>query len=191
VRFANICGRLRWYFTELVAYARLRRAVQRTRARRGTSKEFYRRSLDCLVETVVQNRRLQGIERRGRGIDDGTVTQSIKDLTASSLRKHEIANCATIAVRLLVGAFGPQAVGQREIAIEVTRVKRTDRRQLMDDHLRPRARHSLRHLIGIKGIRHHRHSAQLVEQITTNSYGSTRPIRCALPSDVLGIRCRC
>jgi hypothetical protein len=43
----------------------------------------------------------------------------------------------------------------------MTHVNRTDRAQLMDDHVRPRARHGLRDLIGIKRVRDHRHSEQL------------------------------
>ena len=61
----------------------------------------------------------------------------------------------------MVGALNPQTVGQREIAIEMTHVKRTNRRQLMDDHLRPGPRHGVRDLLGIKRVRDHRHSAQL------------------------------
>jgi hypothetical protein len=45
----------------------------------------------------------------------------------------------------------------------MTHVNRTDRGQLMDDHVRFRARHGLRDLIGIKRVRDHRHSAQLVK----------------------------
>ena len=64
----------------------------------------------------------------------------------------------------MVGPLGPQTVGQREIAIEVTHVERLGNRgQLMDDHVRPRPRHGLRDLIGIKRVRDHRHSAQLAE----------------------------
>ena len=56
-----------------------------------------------------------------------------------------------------------QTVGQRENAIEVTHVQRSNRGQLMDDHVRPRPAHGLRDLIGIKRVRNHRHSAELVE----------------------------
>jgi hypothetical protein len=64
----------------------------------------------------------------------------------------------------VVRALGPQTVGQREIAIQVTHVQRLfDRGQLMDDHVRPRPRDGLRDLIGIKRIRDHRHSAELAE----------------------------
>ena len=64
----------------------------------------------------------------------------------------------------VVRALGPQAVGQREVAVEVTQVQgRWNRGQLMDDHLRPRPAHGLRDLIGIKRVRDHRHSAQLVK----------------------------
>ena len=63
----------------------------------------------------------------------------------------------------MVGPFGPQAVGQREIAIEMTQVNRPDRGQLMDDLVRRSLAHRLRDLIGIKRVRDHRHSAQLVE----------------------------
>jgi hypothetical protein len=59
--------------------------------------------------------------------------------------------------------LGTQAVGQREIAIEVTHVQGSNRGQLMDDHVRPRAAHGLRDLVGIKRVRDHRHSAQLRE----------------------------
>ena len=60
----------------------------------------------------------------------------------------------------MIGRLGTQTVGQREIAIKVAHVDRTDRRQLMDDHLRARPRHGLGDLIGIKRVRDHRHSAQ-------------------------------
>ena len=63
----------------------------------------------------------------------------------------------------VVGPLGPQTVRPREIAIEVTQVKPANRGQLMDDHIRLRPSHGLRDLVGIKRIRHHRHSAQLVE----------------------------
>jgi hypothetical protein len=63
----------------------------------------------------------------------------------------------------MVGPLGPQPVGQREIAIEMTHVQRSDRGQLMDDHLGPRPAHRLRDLIGIERVRDHRHRAQLVE----------------------------
>jgi hypothetical protein len=63
----------------------------------------------------------------------------------------------------VVGPLGPQTAGQREIAIEVTRVKRPDRRQLMHDHVRLRPAHGVRDLIGIERVSDHRHSAQLVE----------------------------
>ena len=63
----------------------------------------------------------------------------------------------------VVRALGPQAAGQREIAIEVTHVHRSNRGQLMDDHVRPRPAHGLRDLIGIKRVCNHRHGAQLVE----------------------------
>jgi hypothetical protein len=34
----------------------------------------------------------------------------------------------------------------------------------MDDHLRPRPAHGLRDLLEVKRVRHHRHSAQLLER---------------------------
>ena len=58
---------------------------------------------------------------------------------------------------------GSLAVGQCEIAIEVTRVQSPDRGQLIDDHLRLRPRHGLRDLTGIKRVRDHRHGAQIAE----------------------------
>jgi hypothetical protein len=64
----------------------------------------------------------------------------------------------------VVRPLGSQAVGRREIAIEVSRADRTDRGQLMDDRLWLRPAHRLRDLIVIKRVRDHRHSAQLVEQ---------------------------
>jgi hypothetical protein len=63
----------------------------------------------------------------------------------------------------VIRPLGTQAIGQREIAVEVTRVNRPDRGQLVDDHVRPRAAHGLRDLSGIKRVRNHRHSAQLGE----------------------------
>ena len=63
----------------------------------------------------------------------------------------------------VVSPLGPQAVGQREIAIEVTCVNRPDRGQLVDDHVRLRPAHGLRDLIGIERVRDHRHRAQSVE----------------------------
>jgi hypothetical protein len=63
----------------------------------------------------------------------------------------------------VVGPFGPQTVRQREIAIEMTRINRTDSGQLVDDHVRPRTPDGLRDLIGIKRVGDDRHSAKLVE----------------------------
>jgi hypothetical protein len=63
----------------------------------------------------------------------------------------------------VVRTLGPQAVGLCEIAIHVTRVHRSDRRQLMDDHIGPCCGHGVGDLMGIKRIRDHRHSAQRVE----------------------------
>jgi hypothetical protein len=63
----------------------------------------------------------------------------------------------------VIGPLGPQTVRQREVAIEMTHVHRTDRGQLMNDHLRPRPRHGLRDLIGLKRVRDHRNSAQLIQ----------------------------
>jgi hypothetical protein len=63
----------------------------------------------------------------------------------------------------MIGRLGPQTIGQREIAIKVAHVDRTDRCQLMDDHVRPRPRHDLGDLIGIKRVRNHRNSAQFGE----------------------------
>jgi hypothetical protein len=72
--------------------------------------------------------------------------------------------CATNRLTQIIGALGPQTVGQREIAIEVTQVQLLrNRGQLMDDHVRPRPAHGLRDLIGIERVRDRRHSAQLVE----------------------------
>jgi hypothetical protein len=68
------------------------------------------------------------------------------------------------AAKQVVGPGGPQTIGRRETAIEMTHVNRADRRQLMDDHLRPRPRHSLRDLIGIKRVRDHGHGAHVVKQ---------------------------
>ena len=79
----------------------------------------------------------------------------------------------------VVGALGPQAVGRREIAIEMTHVERSDRGQLMDDHLRPRPRHGLRDLIGIKRVRDHRHGAELGRA----SPALTRSASCHEPRD--------
>ena len=64
----------------------------------------------------------------------------------------------------MVGPLRAQTVGQRKIAIEVTHVQRTDRGQLMHDHVRLSRTHRLRDLIGIEGVGDYRHSAQLVER---------------------------
>jgi hypothetical protein len=70
----------------------------------------------------------------------------------------------------VIGALRPEAVGRREIALHVTRVDRTDRGELMDDHVRLGSRHGVRDLVTIKRVRDHRHGAQLVEH---------RPLRLA------------
>ena len=65
----------------------------------------------------------------------------------------------------VIRPLGPQAVGQREIAIEMTWVKTArDRGQLMDDHVRPRPVHGLRDLIRIQRIGNHRRRPKLIEQ---------------------------
>src|SRR5262249_39782015 len=61
-----------------------------------------------------------------------------------------------------IGALGPQTVGRREIAFEVTWVDRTDRGQLMDEHVRPRPANRVRDRIAIKRVSEHRHGAQPV-----------------------------
>jgi hypothetical protein len=64
----------------------------------------------------------------------------------------------------VVRALGPQTVGRREIAIEVTHVQQlSDRGQLMHDHVRPRPAHGLRDLIWIKRVGDDGNSAELVE----------------------------
>ena len=64
----------------------------------------------------------------------------------------------------VVRALGPQTVGLREMAVEVTHVQQlSDRGQLMDDHVRPRPAHGLRDLIGIKRVRDHWDGAELLE----------------------------
>ena len=77
-------------------------------------------------------------------------------LCATTPHPHRLAGREQV-----VGALGPQAVGQREIAIEVPHVHLPNRGQLMDDHVRPRPGHRLRNLIGIKRVRDHRHRTQL------------------------------
>jgi hypothetical protein len=64
----------------------------------------------------------------------------------------------------VVGPLGPQAVGRREVGIEVPRVQCSDRGQLVDDHLRPRPAHRLGDLVGGERVGDHRHRAQLLEQ---------------------------
>jgi hypothetical protein len=77
---------------------------------------------------------------------------------------HEPSHSDSVCGReQVVGPLRPQAVRQREIAIEMTHVDRTDRGQLMNDHIRPRDGDRLRDLIGIKRVRDHRQSAELVE----------------------------
>ncbi len=66
----------------------------------------------------------------------------------------------------MVGPAGPQAVRQCDVAIEMTRVNRTDRGQLMEDHVRPRPRHGLRNLIGLSA------------SATTGTAPSSRSIAC-------------
>ena len=63
----------------------------------------------------------------------------------------------------MVGPLGPQTVGLREVAIEMTHVHRSNRGQLMDDHVRPRPSHRLGDLIGIERVRNRRHGAHLRE----------------------------
>jgi hypothetical protein len=63
----------------------------------------------------------------------------------------------------VVRALGPQAVGRREIALHVTRVDRSDRRQLVDDHVRPCRGHRPRDLIGLERVRDDRYRAELVK----------------------------
>ena len=60
------------------------------------------------------------------------------------------------------GALRSQPVGRRGIAFGVA-LHPCKGGQLMDDHLRPRPPYGLRHLIGIKRVRHHRHSTQLAD----------------------------
>jgi hypothetical protein len=50
----------------------------------------------------------------------------------------------------MIRPLDPQAVRWSEIAIEVTRVDRTDRGRLMNDHIRLGSRHGLRDLLRIK-----------------------------------------
>jgi hypothetical protein len=62
----------------------------------------------------------------------------------------------------VIRPLGPQAVGEREIAIEVAQVQpRWNRGQLMDHHLRPRPANGDRDLVGVERIRDHRHRAEL------------------------------
>jgi hypothetical protein len=63
----------------------------------------------------------------------------------------------------VIRPLGPQAVGQREIAIHVSQVQRSNCGQLVDNHVRLRPAHGLRNLLGIKGVCDHRHSAELME----------------------------
>jgi hypothetical protein len=60
--------------------------------------------------------------------------------------------------------------GTRARAIRLVRehagdypTQRTDRGQLMDDHLRPRLAHRLGDLIGVQRVGDHRHGAHFVE----------------------------
>jgi hypothetical protein len=61
----------------------------------------------------------------------------------------------------MVRALGSQTVGLREVALQVAHVHRGKCGQLMDDHVRPRPRHRLRDLIGIKRVGDHQHRPQL------------------------------
>src|SRR5215208_5117939 len=63
-----------------------------------------------------------------------------------------------------------QAVGHCDAALEATHAPPCKCSQLMDEHVRLRLAHRFRNLIGIERVRHHRHSAQLVEH---------RPLRLA------------
>src|SRR5215207_7887939 len=63
----------------------------------------------------------------------------------------------------MIRPLGPQTVGQRGTALEVTHTHPCERGQLMDDHVRPRPAHRLRDPFGIERVRDHRHSAELVE----------------------------
>jgi hypothetical protein len=64
----------------------------------------------------------------------------------------------------VIGALGPQLVGQLEGTIEMTDIQRFGNRgQLVDDHVGLGSRHGLGDLIGIERVRDHRHRAQLIE----------------------------
>jgi hypothetical protein len=77
---------------------------------------------------------------------------------------HEPPHADGVAGRQqVVGSLGAQPVGQRDAALEVTRVEPSERRQLMDDHVRPRPAHGLRDPIGIECVGDHGHRPQLLE----------------------------
>jgi hypothetical protein len=61
----------------------------------------------------------------------------------------------------MIRALGPQPVARRERAVEVARVKRRDRGQLMDDHVGLSLSDRLGHLHGIERVGHHRLGAQV------------------------------
>jgi hypothetical protein len=61
----------------------------------------------------------------------------------------------------MIRALDPQTAGRSERAVEMTQVNRTDRGQLMDDHVRLRMGYGVRDLIGVKRVRDHRHCAEL------------------------------
>jgi hypothetical protein len=107
-------------------------------------------------------RRRRGVERVLLGLDRRTGAR-VRAKAGDPLRYEPLHPHRLPGREQVVGALGPQAVGEREISIEVTHVQCADRGQLMDDHVRPGLAHGLGDLIGIERVRDHRHSAQLAE----------------------------
>jgi len=63
----------------------------------------------------------------------------------------------------VVRALGAQAVGRGERAVDVARVHRADRGQLVHDDLRPGGRHRREHRLAVERVGHYRLGAELAQ----------------------------
>jgi hypothetical protein len=117
---------------------------------------------------VTDRREVRAHDACGRNVDrvllalDGRADARVRGDVAL---RHEPPHAHGLPGReRVIGALGPQAVGQLQVTIGMAHVHRLrNRGQLMNDRIRPRPDHRLRDLIGIKRVRDHRHRAQLVE----------------------------
>ncbi|HEY7622034.1 MAG TPA: hypothetical protein VH834_19845 [Solirubrobacteraceae bacterium] len=116
----------------------------------------------------MQRRDVHSHHACGRGVD--RVLLALDGRTGARVHggvalRHEPPHADGLPRRQqVIGAVGPQAVGQLEVAVGMPHVHRFgDRGQLVDDHVGLRPPHGLRDLIGIERLRDHRHGAQLLE----------------------------